>query len=148
ALNNACPGNPTSTPTPYRGVRSHGNTGANAVEWSNSFRNGREDTYIDTLEVDIDALLTCIGENEATLLAGSTLDTTEQGGFVLYLSVKGNDSAGINNYGVRVRNGKTLRDVHGLTIVSDQALYVQGDYNSTAAWKPAAFIADSFNVLS
>jgi hypothetical protein len=38
--------------------------------------------------------------------------------------------------------------VQGLTIVSDQAVYIQGNYNSDADWKPAAFLADSLNVLS
>lgn len=38
-------------------------------------------------------------------------------------------------------------DPTGLTFVSDQAVYVQGDYN-TLNWQPASILADSLNVLS
>ena len=37
--------------------------------------------------------------------------------------------------------------MQGLTVVSDQAIYVQGDYNAVNK-KPAAFLGDSLNVLS
>ena len=37
--------------------------------------------------------------------------------------------------------------VKGLTVVSDQAVYVRGNYNTTDK-KPASFLVDSFNVLS
>ncbi|MEB3173990.1 MAG: hypothetical protein VKN60_02205, partial [Cyanobacteriota bacterium] len=42
--------------------------------------------------------------------------------------------------------GATL-DPTGLTVVSDQAVYVQGNYN-TVNWQPASVLADSLNVLS
>jgi hypothetical protein len=38
-------------------------------------------------------------------------------------------------------------DPTGLTVVSDQAVYIQGDYN-TLNWQPASVLADSLNVLS
>jgi hypothetical protein len=38
-------------------------------------------------------------------------------------------------------------DIKGLTIVTDQAIYIEGNYNSTRK-VPAAFLADSLNVLS
>jgi hypothetical protein len=55
-----------------------------------------------------------------------------------------------------VRNGEELAssaagapEVRGLTVVTNQAVYIQGDYNSAPDnWKPAAFLADSLNVLS
>jgi hypothetical protein len=61
-------------------------------------------------------------------------------------------------YGVRVYGSPTLpfpsagtANPTGLTVVSDQAVYVEGDYNTgTVAnpWMPAAFMGDSLNVLS
>jgi hypothetical protein len=38
-------------------------------------------------------------------------------------------------------------DPTGLTFVSDQAVYLQGDYN-TVNWQPASILADSLNILS
>lgn len=76
------------------------------------------------------------------------------GGIVLYVTVQGPNSNGINNYGVRLFGSALLpfpnvgTDPTGITVVSDQAIYVQGDYNSGNPWQPAAIIADSINVLS
>ncbi len=59
-----------------------------------------------------------------------------------------------SRYGVRLRNGSRLYSstsgapsIRGLTVVSDQGMYVQGDYNSTNRI-PSAIMADTFNVLS
>ncbi len=53
-----------------------------------------------------------------------------------------------------MKNGATLASsiagapaIKGLTVVTDQAVYVQGSYNSNSK-KPAAFLADSLNILS
>ena len=60
----------------------------------------------------------------------------------------------VNNYGVRLTNGSELISpvagspaVAGLTIATDQAMYVQSDFNA-ANKIPAAVLADSLNVLS
>jgi hypothetical protein len=60
----------------------------------------------------------------------------------------------VNNYGVRVYNGAELASslagapaIEGLSITSDQAIYIQGDYNLVNK-VPAAFLCDSINVLS
>jgi len=71
--------------------------------------------------------------------------------------------------GVRIKNGATLgtatKNVAGLTIVSDNPIYIQGDFNTgsnplsntgtytspTASgykWKPCAIVGDAINVLS
>jgi hypothetical protein len=89
-------------------------------------------------------------------------DTT-QGGIVIFVSVVGPDSNAINNYGVRIFGSANLpipggigvtSDPTGLTVVSDQAIYVQGDFNrgpinaGDLPRQPAALIGDSINVLS
>lgn len=85
-------------------------------------------------------------------------------GVILYLSVQGVDSlavapAAANNYGVRIFDSADLdtrgttfptalgADPTGITIVSDQAMYIQGNYNSRDKY-PAAIMADALNVLS
>ena len=83
-----------------------------------------------------------------------------QAGMVLHGTIDGNifTKAKTNKspYGFAVIGGKqlfglakttTYPDPTGLTIASDQAIYVQGDYN-TVNKQPAALLADSFNPLS
>jgi hypothetical protein len=119
--------------------------------------NHREATTIQMLEVDVQGLMDCIENDVPALMGGRALDDTTQGGLVWYFGVDdGVNAAAPNNYGVRVRGGATLApssgavDVAGLTIITNQALYVQGDFNQDngAAWRPAAFMADSLNILS
>ncbi|MET0151008.1 MAG: hypothetical protein ABW298_00145 [Candidatus Binatia bacterium] len=124
------------------------------------FYNNREAKWFYLLNVDAQALLAW---NRAQA-AGSQLfdpnDSTD-GGIVLYLSVVGAQSNGLNNYGVRVFDSSNLgfavnvADPTGLTVSSDQAIYVEGSYNNTVPavgnghdHAPAAFIGDSVNILS
>jgi hypothetical protein len=120
-------------------------------------RNKREGADIQMLDVDVQALMDCIELDVPNLMGGRPLDDATQGGLVWYFGVDdGVNAAAPNNYGVRLSGGATLApssgavDVRGLTIVTNQALYVQGDFNADAgaAWRPAAFMADSLNVLS
>jgi hypothetical protein len=126
---------------------------AAASHTTNAFFNNREGSFIEMLDVDMEALLDCM--HGTTLLGGAKdLDDGTDGGLVLYLGVDGPNSNGVNNYGVRVYNGAELAstlvaapDVRGLSVVSNQAAYVLGDYNLVNK-KPAAFLCDSLNVLS
>ncbi len=122
-----------------------------------------DNTPIQMLNVDIGGVLGC-----AKTLMGKPLTDDSDGGLVWFLTVKGPDSAKINDYGIRIYNGKDLTQaidgetMKGLSIISDQAVYVKGDYNcgtacTTATFdkpenddqrKPAAVMADSINVLS
>ena len=139
-----------------------GSVGGKAVGYSTSFYNAREEKWIAMLEVDVQALLTCAHRNSLLefLVPGDPtsgvrdIDDTTDGGLVVHFTVFGPKSDDINNYGVRVRNGAELKatssgapEIKGLTIVTDQAVYIQGDYNAVNK-KPAAFLADSLNVLS
>ncbi|MBA2667276.1 MAG: hypothetical protein H0U69_09625 [Trueperaceae bacterium] len=149
----------------------HPSPGARAVEWSpGTFLNNREGTgdaaRIWMLEVDVRALLDCLTQNRELLLGfgpgGTPLDIDDDrgGGQVWYFTVLGPASGAVsNNYGVRLRNGARLAAtvagapaILGLTVVSDQAMYVQGDFNLNGAgnadWRPASFLADSINILS
>jgi Tfp pilus assembly protein PilX len=123
-------------------------------------------TPIQMLNVDIQGLLACADQTVGNLMGGKLIDDTSNGGLVWFLTVKGPDSNTINDYGVRIYNGSNLsetvngRTMKGLSIISDQAVYIQGDYNcgpsSTCnngnldddVRKPAAVMADSINVLS
>lgn len=126
------------------------------VGTSTSFYNNREGKDIRMLEVDVGLLLDCL-HNTNWYSTGKRLDDDTEGGLVFHFTVKGPDSAEpANNYGVRLKNAADLQSsvggaplVQGMTVVSDQALYVWGDYNEDPGNKiPAALMADSFNVLS
>lgn len=116
--------------------------------------NFRENRTIRLLDVDLTGLFNCLHSSN-WFSSGKRLDDTSEGGLVFHFTVKGPSSAlSPNSYGIRVRNGARLRStvagapgIRGITIVSDQAAYVQGDYNSQNKI-PAAIMADSLNELS
>lgn len=124
------------------------------------FYNNREGKWMLLLNVDVQALLSW---NRAQPAASRLFDPndTSDGGVVLFLSVVGPQSGGLNNYGVRVFDSSNLgfdvtgADPTGITVASDQPLSVEGSYNNTVPavggghdHAPAAFIGDSLNVLS
>jgi hypothetical protein len=141
----------------------------------NTFKNYREKhsgggpmdyTPIKMLNVDIRGLLECAS---ASTLMNKPLNDDSEGGLVWFLTVKGSDSNPIppkdyNDYGVRIYNGRDLSSpvggiaIKGLSVVSDQAVYIRGDYNCGSTCnnssydddvrKPAAVMADTINVLS
>jgi len=126
-----------------------------AVGHSDTFFDNREGKAIQMLEVDLQALLDCA--HLRNLLGGGVrLDDATYGGLVFHLTVHGpNSRARGNGYGVRIRNGAYIGSSipgaprpRGLTIVSDQPAYIQGDFNRNANWIPAAFLADAINILS
>ncbi|MCB0332103.1 MAG: hypothetical protein KDD55_01320 [Bdellovibrionales bacterium] len=130
-----------------------GSIGGLSVGASSSFYNNREGAFIKMAEIDIQALLNCLHTTN-WLGEGLHLDDNSEGGLVFHFSVNGPSSSGVNNYGVRVRNASELQssdgaapDVIGMTVVSDQAFYTAGNYNSTNKI-PAAILCDSINVLS
>jgi hypothetical protein len=119
-----------------------------------TFYNNREGKLIRMLEVDMRGLLNCVHTQN---LFGPTkqLDDDSEGGIVFHFTVKGPESNTLpNRYGIRIRNAAKLQStiagapvVQGMTVVSDQAIYTHGNYNSTSKI-PAALMGDSFNVLS
>lgn len=132
--------------------------GTRAVSTSNTFFNNRESKTIRMLEVDIGGALNCIHEtlsSSTPLIPGKNLDEDSEGGLVVHFAVEGPQSSSPSNpYGVRIRNGEELRStipgaptLKGITLVTDQALYLHGHYNRVNK-KPAALLSDSFNVLS
>jgi len=141
-----------------------GSVDGRVVNYTKTFYNNREAADIHMLELDLQGLFDCIysvnnallfAKPEETIMGGKQLDDDTEGGLVIHLSVDGPDSTDLpNEYGVRIRNGETVQSslggaplVKGLTIVTEQAIYVAGHYNRIGKI-PAAFLADAFNVLS
>ncbi len=133
------------------------------------FYNWRERKWMLMLNINVGDLIRWNQQNGDPLFATSD---TSHGGLVIYATVEGPASNAINNYGVRVFGGANLAlpggigvtaNPAGLTVVSDQAIYVIGDYNRGIVapaviqpWsdqailprQPAALIGDSVNILS
>ena len=117
--------------------------------------NFREAKNIRLLDIDMKGVLNCL-KSSNWFNTGKLLSDATEGGLVFHLTVKSPTSSNPvpNPYGVRIKNGATLQSsiagaplVKGLTVVSDQALYIQGDYNSVNKI-PAATLSDSLNLLS
>jgi hypothetical protein len=121
-----------------------------------AFWNHRELQYMYLLNVNVRALI------EWNQVNGDPLFDHEDethGGLVWFLSVAGpNEAANVNNYAVRVFDSADLdtrnetfppgvADPTGLTIVSDQGIIIQGNYNYKDKY-PAAIVSDAQWVLS
>jgi hypothetical protein len=141
-------------------------TGGNTFR-RGGFYNNREQQWVYMLNVNIHDLLAFNRQQGGAFFPP---DITTDGGDVIFLSVKGSgafgNSVGVGSprYGVRVFGSPNLDfapgavDPTGLTVVSDNAVYVEGNYNNgtgvctfgngVCPWMPAAFFGDTINVLS
>ena len=123
------------------------------------YYNHREDKWMRLLNINITDLIQWNAMNGEPFFA--TTDSSD-GGLVIFATVDGPESAIVNRYGVRVFGSRDIplpggigvsADPTGVTVVTDQAMYVLGDYNrGTAAGgparQPAALIGDSLNAMS
>jgi hypothetical protein len=132
-----------ATPVPY-------SQWSGFISTNLSFFNKREGKMIKATEIDVGKLRAWSVTNVLLRPALGGRDIRS-----LYVADLRTQTAG-TQAGVKVRNGQTLPDL-GLTIVSPNPLYIQGNYNAPAAHlgttntsltKPAALVGDSINILS
>ena len=124
------------------------------------FYNWREHQWMLLLNLNVRDLIAWNTANGDPFF--SAADTSD-GGLVIFATVQGPNSNTINNYGVRLFGSANLpipggigvsANPTGLTMVSDQAMYVLGDYNrgpvsaGDLPKQPAAIIGDGVNVMS
>jgi len=110
----------------------------------NQFYDGRELRRPDVLVLNMAALRTFVG-----------VDPADRQVSIIYVEFQGRDTlTALRDYpALRINNGNQLPDAPsnaepgGITIATNAALYVHGDYN-TINWKPAALIADVATFLS
>ena len=157
-------GNPILTPPVYLSGANRGGPdvrdGGDDFTPTGRFYNVREDSSITLADVNVQGLFDCI-DSQNLLDDGKDLDDDTDGGLVFHTTVAdgsdllaGKVEGQATNFGVRFYDGQTLAstnagapEIQGLTIASDQAIYVAGNYNSNNKI-PASFLADSLNVLS
>jgi len=124
------------------------------------FYNHREDDWMLLLNINVRDLILWNAQNGQPFFA--TNDNSE-GGIVIFTTVVGPESGNnSNNYGIRVFGSADIplaggigvsADPTGVTVATDQAIYVVGNFNrGTAAGglprQPASLIGDSVNVMS
>jgi hypothetical protein len=125
------------------------------------FYNRREQKWMLLLNINLRDLIAWNSQNGEPFFAS---DDDTEGGLVIFATVAGPLSGGINNYGVRVFGSADIplpggigvaADPTGITVATDQAMYVLGDFNRGTASvppglprQPASLIGDSINVLS
>jgi hypothetical protein len=109
----------------------------------NAFYEGREDTRPDLIDVHMDSL---------RIWSDSAPGTRSPR--IIYIEVVNNGASTNSDYvAVRLRQGarlpasRTPADTGGLTITTEQPVYVLGDYNTTV-WRPAAIMGDAITFLS
>jgi Tfp pilus assembly protein PilX len=139
-LTTTCAGSATNTPNSFYDRR------------EGPIAGGTSGKFITMLDINMGNLLSCINSNAGDLNVPDGLANTTDNGLVLYFTVIGpNSNLTPSGYGVRLRNGNNLSNTRGVTVVSDQPVYIEGDYNNFnngAGWVPAAVMGDVINILS
>jgi hypothetical protein len=105
-----------------------------------SFYNNREGKYVKMTVVDVAKLSGLTG----TCTSGTCSNNLPSNG-LLYATRT--DASGSDEPGVKLVNAAEIPRTGGLTVVSNDPVYVQGNYNTTSE-KPASIITDSVNLLS
>ncbi len=115
---------------------------AGTIITDTDFYNNRESKYIRMTNIDLKKL------------AGyAPSDPEGSPSFPNHLPANGliyttrDDAGPTEEPGIRLINGSQIYRTGGLTVVSNDPMYIQGDYN-TINKKPAAVICDSVNILS
>ncbi len=123
---------------------------AGTITTSTTLYNNREGKTVKTTDVDLRKLGGYVDVNgdgvfEAPGTGGNPFTNKLPANGLLYATRT--DATSGQQPGIRLRNGATIYRTGGLTVVSNDPVYIQGDYN-TVAKKPAAVIGDAMNLLS
>ena len=163
------------TITDYNGANVTGskyNAIANAITTNQAIQDNREGTYVRLATLDVTALSAKV--TDGTLVVNNNANT----GLVIYIKDTTTNGTGVSSKiggtgttvttterAIRLKNGGTLPST-GLTIVSENPVYIQGDFNTGSGAPPsdsgtftdpdasgytrklAAIYADAINVLS
>lgn len=124
------------TPTNYNDDSCPSGWTLNKPVTSTTFYNHREAKTIYSTDVDIAKL------NDSPSFKAIADATT---GVILYSSDTRNSAFSSRQDALRLVNGSTL--YKSMTVVSENPLYIKGNYNSTSK-KAAGIISDAFNILS
>ncbi len=108
------------------------------VTVSETFYNNREEKAVRMTDISLDKL----GGGE---FGEETYANNLPANGLIY--VTRTDAAEDDQPGVRLIEGQEIKRADGLTVVSNDPVYIQGDYNSVDK-KPCAVVCDAINILS
>jgi hypothetical protein len=108
------------------------------ITTTTSLYNNRESKFVKMTNIDLNKL-------GGGTFSGKTYANHLPSNGLVYATR--NDAAPTEQPGIRVINGTEIKRAGGLTVVSNDPVYVQGSFN-TVAKKPSAVIADAVNILS
>ena len=114
-----------------------------------SIQDSRESAKVRLVNVDVGALKSLVDNAVIKTGTGGTANIPNQfnkGGMLVYIHQSDTVAAGTLQ-GVRLINGNNL-PTGGLTVVSDNPVYIMGDYNNGTTWQPSAVIGDAVTILS
>ncbi|PIQ83196.1 MAG: hypothetical protein COV75_08655 [Candidatus Omnitrophica bacterium CG11_big_fil_rev_8_21_14_0_20_63_9] len=103
-----------------------------------TMKNNRENAYVRMTNIDI-------GRLGGGTYGGKTYPSQMPANGLVYATR--DDAPSGQQPGVRLVNGSEVKRAGGLTVVSNDPVYVQGNYN-TVSKKPCAVIGDAMNLLS
>ncbi|HTY44475.1 MAG TPA: hypothetical protein VMD52_00570 [Patescibacteria group bacterium] len=106
-----------------------------------NFKNNREGQYITMTNIDLAKLANVSGAISPVTHQPYPNNLPSNG--LLYATTSG----GANEPGIRLVNGSQIVRTGGLTVVSNDPVYIQGDYN-TVNEQPTSVICDALNLLS
>jgi len=115
---------------------------AGTISTSETFYNNREGKYITMTNVDLNKLANINNEKPDPNSPPYPNNLPSNG--LIYAT---RDEYSSGEPGVRLINATQIDRQAGLTIVSNDPVYIQGDFN-TASEKPVSVICDSLNLLS
>ena len=121
------------------------------VTTTNCFKDDREEAWEKVVDIDVGALKTWVNTNAAIVAA---LGNTNKVHTLYVADTRAYSGGNTTNPAVRLVNGRYL-PTNGLTVVTQNPIYVKGDYNAptlntnwTGDTQPAAILADAVNIQS
>jgi len=112
-----------------------------AITHTTTFYNNREGKYVKMTEIDLRKLA---GYAEGDPEGSPSFPNNLPSNGLIYAT---RTDSGNYQPGIRLKNGEKIYREGGLTTVTNQPLYIQGDYNTQDS-QPSAIIADALNILS
>jgi len=115
---------------------------AGTIYTDTDFYNNREGKYVKMTNIDMRKLA---GYDEDDTEGAPSFSNQLPANGLIYATR--DDAPSSQQPGIRITNAETIYRTDGLTLVSNDPVYVQGDFNTTSK-KPVALITDAINILS
>lgn len=117
-----------------------------ALTFNESFQDVREGGAIRVTTFDVSKLKSSFPTKGMNYSGGPMIYIADTSAGTSVTFTSNGSSITTTKRGIRLKGGSTINPT-GLSIISSNPIYIQGDFN-TGAWKPTVIIGDAINVLS